>query len=510
MIHPESHLDVLIVGAGISGIGAAFLLQDKCPDKTWMIVERRESFGGTWDLFRYPGIRSDSDMHTFGYAFRPWSKPEVVASGEAIRDYLGDTMTEYGIDKRVRYGTSVLAASWSSEDARWTVRLRNEESGEEQRLTCGFLFMCSGYYDYDEGYTPALEGRERFQGEIVHPQKWTDEVDYDGKRIVVIGSGATAVTLIPELAKRATHVTMLQRSPTYVAAKPGTDSIANALGKVLPSRWAYSLTRWKNVLYATFLYWVCQRWPDRAKAFFVRETKKLLGPDYDVETHFTPRYNPWDQRVCLAPDGDFFDAIRSGSASVVTDEIECFTETGIRTRSGQELEADLVVTATGLDLKFLGGVEFEVDGTQVEPSAQFAYKGMMCSDMPNLAMSLGYTNATWTLKADLTAEYVCRLLNHMDEHGYAYGCPRVSDPTMETESILPLTSSYIQRGRHKFPKEAPVPPWTLHQNYLLDVMALRYGSVQDEAMVFERATAVTPRGKSTSAPCPPEPPLRTA
>lgn len=482
----ESHVDVLIIGAGISGIGAAYHLQDKCPDKTYLILERRQNLGGTWDLFRYPGIRSDSDMYTFGYSFRPWKQSEAVASGDAILAYLRETTEAYGIDERIRYGLNVTRAIWSSRDAQWTVHVRDEGDGEDVRVTCGFLFMCAGYYDYDKGYTPAFEGTARFGGRIVHPQEWTDDVVYEDKRVVVIGSGATAVTLIPELTKKAAHVTMLQRSPTYVVAKPGQDRIANWLRAQLPERFAYAITRWKNVLYMMFMYWYCRANPKRAKAFLVGEARKMLGDDYDVETHFTPSYDPWDQRVCLDPGGEFFGAIRSGAASVVTDEIDCFTENGVRTVSGNELEADLIVTATGLELKFLGGLEVQVDGQPVNLHETFAYKGMMCSDIPNMALSLGYTNASWTLKSDLTAEYVCRLLDHMDSRGYAYCCPRVKDRTLEAKSMLPLSAGYIERGRHKVPKEASFAPWRLHQNYALDVLALRYGSVKDDVMQFER------------------------
>jgi len=482
----ESHVDVLIVGAGISGIGAAYHLQDKCPGKTYLILERRQRLGGTWDLFRYPGIRSDSDMYTFGYSFRPWTQPEVVASGDAILEYLRETVDAYGIGEKIRYGQNVMRASWSSRDARWTVEARDESSGEDARVTCNFLFMCAGYYDYDEGYTPDFEGVERFDGRIIHPQNWTDDVAYQDQRVVVIGSGATAVTLIPELAKKAAHVTMLQRSPSYVVAKPGRDRIADWLRKHLPQKHAYALTRWKNVLYTMFMYWFCRARPERAKALIVGEARKMLGDDYDVETHFTPRYDPWDQRVCLAPDGDFFQTIRSGRASVVTGEIDCFTENGIRTSSGTELEADLIVTATGLELRFLGGLQVQVDGHAVDLPETFAYKGMMCSDVPNMALSLGYTNASWTLKSDLTAEYVCRLLNHMDSHGYAYCCARANNPSMQAESMLPLSAGYMERGRHRFPKDAALAPWKLHQNYALDLVALRYASLKDDVMQFER------------------------
>jgi len=486
----DSHVDVLIVGAGISGIGAAYHLQDQCPNKKYLILERRQSLGGTWDLFRYPGVRSDSDMYTFGYSFRPWKEPEVVASGDAILRYLRETTEAYGIDQRIRYRHEVTRASWSSRNAKWTVHARDESTGEDVCVTCNFLFMCAGYYDYDEGYTPDFEGVDRFHGRIVHPQNWTDDVVYEDQRVVVIGSGATAVTLIPALAEKAAQVTMLQRSPTYVVAKPRQDRIANWLRQHLPEKHAYALTRWKNVLLAMFWYWYCRSRPGRAKELLIADVRRRLGGDFDVERHFSPRYKPWDQRVCLAPDGDFFQTLRSGRASVVTDEIDCFTEKGLRTVSGEEIEADLIITATGLQLKFLGGLEVEVDGRAVNLTETFAYKGMMCSGVPNMALSLGYTNASWTLKADLTAEYVCRLLKHMDRRGYAYCSPRVDDPSMETASMLALDAGYVKRGRHRFPKEATVAPWKLHQNYALDVLALRYASVQDGVMQFRRADSI--------------------
>jgi monooxygenase len=482
----ESHVDVLIVGAGISGIGAAYHLQDKCPQKTYLILERRQNLGGTWDLFRYPGIRSDSDMYTFGYSFRPWKEPEVVASGNAILEYLRETAEAYGIDKRIRYGLHVTHVSWSSRDATWTVRAQEEATGRDIRFSCNFLFVCAGYYDYDQGYTPEFEGTSDFGGQIMHPQKWSEDIVYEDKRVVVIGSGATAITLIPELCKKAAHVTMLQRSPTYVVAKPGRDRVASWLRRRLPARVAYTMARWKNVLLMMFWYWYCRARPQKAKALLVGEVRKMVGEDIDVETHFTPRYKPWDQRVCLAPDGDFFRVLRSGRASVVTDEIDRFTERGIRTVSGKEIEADLIITATGLELRFLGGIEVEVDGEAVNLAETLAYKGMMCSGVPNMALSLGYTNASWTLKADLTAEYVCRLLNYMESHGYALCCPRVNDPSIEAESMLALDAGYVRRGRHRFPKEAKRAPWKLHQNYLLDVLALRFARVRDEVMHFER------------------------
>ncbi len=482
----SEHLDVLIVGAGLSGIGAAWHLQDKCPGKSYAIVEARETSGGTWDLFRYPGIRSDSDMYTLGYSFRPWKDAKAIADGPAILSYIREVASDHGIDARIRYGHRVVAASWSTSDARWTVEI---EQGPEKRkitLTCSFLWMCSGYYDYEAGYLPPFPGIERFKGRIVHPQKWTDDIDYKGKQVVVIGSGATAVTLVPAMAGEAQHVTMLQRSPTYVVARPAEDSIANRLRRRLPIGLAYGLTRWKNVLLGMYFYRLCKRRPDRAKALILKGVRYFLGPDYDVETHFTPRYNPWDQRLCLVPDADLFRAIRAKQVSVVTAEIETFTETGIRLKSGSELEADLIVTATGLALQLLGGMTLEVDGKAINPADTLAYKGMMYSDVPNFAVVSGYTNASWTLKADLVCEYVCRLLNHMQKNGLRQCTPRLDDPDMERLPWVDFSSGYIQRAVDKFPKQGARRPWRLHQNYAMDLMSLRFGSLRDKAMIFSR------------------------
>jgi cation diffusion facilitator CzcD-associated flavoprotein CzcO len=482
----SEYLDVLIVGAGLSGIGAAWHLQDKCPGKSYAILEARETSGGTWDLFRYPGIRSDSDMYTLGYSFRPWKDAKAIADGSAILSYIREVASDHGIDARIRYGHRVVAASWSTAQARWTVEI---EQGPEKRkitITCGFLWMCSGYYDYSGGYTPDFPGIERFRGRIVHPQKWTEDIDYKGKKVVVIGSGATAVTLVPAMAPEAAHVTMLQRSPTYVVARPAEDSIANHLRRRLPIRLAYGLTRWKNVLLGMYFYQLCKRRPDRAKALILKGVRYFLGPDYDIEKHFTPRYNPWDQRLCLVPDADLFRAIRAKRVSVVTDQIDTFTETGLRLKSGSELEADLVVTATGLALQLLGGMTVEVDGKAVNPADTLAYKGMMYSDMPNFAVVSGYTNASWTLKADLVCEYVCRLLNHMQKNGLRQCAPRLDDPDMERLPWVDFSSGYIQRAADKFPKQGARRPWRLHQNYAMDLMSLRYGSVRDKAMVFSK------------------------
>ncbi|MDB4991481.1 MAG: flavin-binding family monooxygenase [Myxococcaceae bacterium] len=476
-------VDVLIVGAGLSGIGAAYHLQARCPHKTYAIIEGRADLGGTWDLFRYPGIRSDSDMYTLGYSFKPWTNAKAIADGPSILRYVRETAREYGIDKHIRFEQRVTRASWSSADASWTVEIERGPTREPTRMRCNFLFMCSGYYDYDKGYTPDFPGIERFAGRVVHPQKWTPDIDYAGKRVVVIGSGATAVTLVPELAKTAAHVTMLQRSPTYVVSRPAEDSLANKLREHLPSMAAYGATRWKNVLLGMAFYGLSRQQPERMKSMFLRGVRARLGPDYDIDKHFTPSYKPWDQRVCLVPDGDLFTAIRKKGASVVTDHIESFTETGIKLRSGQELEADIIVTATGLNLQVLGGVELSVDGQHIAANTRMTYKGMMYSDVPNMALAVGYTNASWTLKVDLTSEYVCRLLQHMDDTGTRQCTPR-RDPSVSEEPWLDFTSGYVQRSIDKFPRQGSRAPWKLYQNYARDLLSLRYGPVEDGVMEF--------------------------
>jgi monooxygenase len=478
------NFDVLVVGAGISGIGAGYHLQTSCPGRTYAILEGRDDIGGTWDLFRYPGIRSDSDMYTLGYSFKPWTNPRAIADGWSILEYLRETATEHGIDRHIRFRHRVRRASWSSKDARWTVEVERGERRDIVHFTCNFLFMCSGYYDYAEGYTPAFPGIERFAGRIVHPQKWTDDIDYAGKRVVVIGSGATAVTLVPEMAKQAAHVTMLQRSPTYIVSMPGEDVIANWLRHRLPAGFAYAMTRWKNVLLGMWFYRFCRRNPKRARALITGWLRKELGSGYDISTHFNPRYNPWEQRLCLVPDSDLFDAMRRGRASVVTDQIETFTEKGLKLRSGAELDADLVVTATGLNLLLLGGIDVTVDGARVDFTKTFNYKGMMFSDVPNLALAVGYTNASWTLKAELICRYVCRLLDHMARTGMRQCTPRLRDPGLEPTPFLDLTSGYVQRGLHMFPKQGSKIPWKLHQNYARDLLLLKRGRVDDGVMEF--------------------------
>jgi monooxygenase len=483
----SEHFDVLIVGAGLSGIGAGFHLQQKCPGKSYVILEGRDCIGGTWDLFRYPGIRSDSDMFTLGYSFKPWTEPKAIADGPRILNYVRETATENGIDKHIRYHHRVKRASWSTPDACWTVeaeRIAGEGAVETISFTCNFLFMCSGYYNYENGYSPEFPGAKDFAGRIVHPQKWTDDVDYAGKRVVVIGSGATAVTLVPEMAKTAAHVTMLQRSPTYVVARPAQDPVANKLRAKLPAKLAYHLIRWRNVLFGMYFFQLARRKPERVKQLILGGVKMALGPDYDIGTHFTPRYNPWDQRLCLVPDGDLFRSIREKRASVVTNQIETFTPKGIKLKDGSELEADIIVTATGLNLQVLGGLVVEVDGRVVDFARTLNYKGMMYSDVPNMASAFGYTNASWTLKCDLTCEYVCRLINYMDRRGYKQCMPHNVDPGVTEMPSLNFSSGYVQRSIAKMPKQGSKRPWRLYQNYALDIVTLRFGKVDDGVMRY--------------------------
>jgi monooxygenase len=482
------HVDVLVVGGGLSGVGAGCHLQANCPDRTYAILEARDRIGGTWDLFKYPGIRSDSDMYTLGYSFKPWTQAKAIADGSSILDYVRQTAAEHGVEEKIRFHHRAVRAEWSSAEARWTVDVQRGDTGETTQLSCGFLLMCSGYYRYDEGYTPEFPGAEHFAGQIVHPQKWTDDIDYAGKRVVVIGSGATAVTLVPSMARTAAHVTMLQRSPSYVVALPARDAIADALRRRLPARVAYSVVRWKNVLRTMFSFQLSRRRPRVMKALLRKGLEKQLPHGYDIDTHFKPRYNPWDQRLCLVPDGDLFEAISDGSASVVTDSIDAFTERGIRLASGDELEADLIVTATGLNMLAFGGIELAVDGREIELAETMSYKGMMLSGVPNFAFTLGYTNASWTLKCDLTCEYLCRLLNHMREHGYSQCIPQ-RDPAVAEQPIIDFSSGYIQRSIDQFPRQGSEPPWRLHQNYARDILSLRYGAIEDDAMQFSRGTS---------------------
>jgi cation diffusion facilitator CzcD-associated flavoprotein CzcO len=496
------HFDVIIVGAGLSGVGAACHLRQRQPRKSFAILEGRAAMGGTWDLFRYPGVRSDSDMYTLGYRFRPWRDAKAIADAPSILNYIRDTAAEFGVDKEIRYGHRVKHASWSTADALWTIEADTGEADTElppkqnpdheggpenvAQFTCNFLYLCTGYYDYAAGYTPDWPGVKSFRGQIIHPQKWPDDLDYEGKRVVVIGSGATAVTLVPAMAERAGHVTMLQRSPTYVVSRPAEDKLGNSLRRLLPDGAAYAITRWKNVLLQLFFYNLARSRPEVFKWMLRRGVRNHLGDEYDLK-HFTPEYNPWDQRLCLIPDSDLFTSIRDGRAAVVTDQIETFTETGLQLKSGEHLDADIIVTATGLVLKLLAGLQLTVDGAPVDLSKTITYKGMMYSDVPNLASAFGYTNASWTLKCDLTAEYVCRLIKYMDQHGYAQCTPRLNDPELRAEPAIDFNSGYVLRALNTLPRQGSKTPWCVHQNYVKDLSMLRFGRLDDGAMEFKAA-----------------------
>ena len=487
---PE-YFDVIVVGAGISGIGAGYFLKRDCPGKSFVILEGRENIGGTWDLFRYPGIRSDSDMFTLGFSFKPWTASKAIADGPSILNYLDETATENGLYDHMRFGHQVRAASWSSEDARWAIEV--EHDGEIVRMTCNFLFMCAGYYNYEAGYTPDWQGMDEYGGQIVHPQHWPRDLDYAGKHVVVIGSGATAVTLVPAMIDGEAppaHVTMLQRSPTYMVSRPSEDKFANRLRKLLPAQMAYTLIRWRNTLMQQFIFRRARNKPGKVRDFLLGAVREHLGPDYDVETHFTPSYNPWEQRLCLVPDADFFRVVRNGEASVVTDHIDRFTADGLRLKSGETLDADIVVAATGLELQMAGGLDVTVDGEPIDFGDRITYKAMMFNDVPNFAISFGYTNASWTLRADLTCEYVCRLLNHMDKTDTSIVVPRV--PEGEEIERLPwvdFSSGYFKRAEHRLPWQGSTGVWRNLQDYRKDVKALRRGSITDEAMRFEKPHA---------------------
>jgi monooxygenase len=496
---PPEHHDVLIVGAGLSGVGTACHLRERCPGKSFAILEARHTTGGTWDLFRYPGIRSDSDMFTLGYSFRPWEEAKAIADGPAIRSYIETTARDHGLDESIRLHHRVVSADWSSEEARWTVHVERTDTGEQVRMTCDFLLMCTGYYRYDEGYTPRFEGTERFGGRIVHPQHWPEELDYAGKRVVVIGSGATAVTLVPAMAEDAAHVTMLQRSPSYVVSLPGVDPIANVLRRLLPAKAAYPIVRWKNVMLTFGFFSLSRRAPEFTKKLIRKGVMKRLPDGYEVDTHFAPNYQPWDQRLCLVPDGDLFGSISEGRASVVTDRIVTFTEKGLELESGRELEADIIVTATGLNMRIFGGTTLTVDGSEVDPAETVGYKGMMLSGVPNLALTLGYTNASWTLKCDLVAQYACRILNHMEEHGYVRCTPRDPGPSVATQPLVDLASGYVLRAIHTLPKQGDRAPWRLYQNYARDVMMLRRGPLEDEGIEFSGPAAPAERPERVAA-----------
>jgi cation diffusion facilitator CzcD-associated flavoprotein CzcO len=480
-----THLDVIVVGAGLSGVGAGHYLQTECPWASYAIFEARDAIGGTWDLFRYPGIRSDSDMHTLGYSFRPWDGEKSIADGDSILQYIKHTAAESGVDRHIRFNHKVTAADWSSEEAQWQITAERTDTGEELHLTAGFLFSCSGYYRYDHGYQPDFAGMADYRGLVVHPQAWPEGLDVTGKRVVVIGSGATAVTLVPALARSASHVTMLQRSPSYIASLPEKSPAAKVFRALLPAKKAGTATKWFHALVTQGFYRVCRRYPKQMRRLLTNAVKHQLPQGFDVDTHFTPKYNPWDERFCAVPDGDLFAAIRDGSVSVVTDHIERFTEKGLLLESGTELEADVVVTATGLQLLFLGGIDVTLDGEKVDPADHLTYKGMMLEGVPNLAIAIGYTNASWTLKCGLTCDYVCRLLNHMHEGGLRVCVARNHDDAVAEGTMLGLTSGYIQRSAHLLPKQGARYPWKVHQSYLRDYRALKTTPVDDGYMEFD-------------------------
>lgn len=481
-------VDVVIVGAGISGISAAWHLQQRCPGKSYAILESREQMGGTWDLFKYPGIRSDSDMFTLGFRFKPWTSAKSIADGPSILAYLKEAAAENGIDKHMRFSHKVITADWSDDDSQWTLTVDN--NGQQKTITCGFLLACSGYYNYDQGYSPKFEGSEDFSGTIVHPQHWPEDLDYAGKRVVVIGSGATAVTLIPALVNSgAAHVTMLQRTATYVGSLPDVDPVAEQANRFLPPKVAHVINRWKAIIFSTAQYQLSQRFPKYMRKTLLTMAQRRLPEGFDVEKHFGPDYKPWDQRLCLAPNGDLFKAIRHGKADVVTDTIERFTPTGIQLNSGTHLDADVIVTATGLNIQFFGGAQVLRNGRPIDLAQSLAYKGMMLSDLPNVIFTFGYTNASWTLRADLTSEFVCRLLNYMDEHGYNTVVPQDPGAGVERRPFVDLSSGYILRAIDQLPKSGSEKPWRLKQNYFVDLRLVRQGKVDDSALHFTKHRA---------------------
>ncbi len=478
------HFDVLIVGAGLSGIGAARHLKTQCPGKTFAILEGRDTIGGTWDLFRYPGIRSDSDMYTLGYNFKPWTEKQVIADGDRIRHYIQETAQENDIQRHIRFGSKVVSADWSSETATWTLSVQ-KKSGETVQLTCNWLMMCSGYYNYEEGFTPEFKGREDFKGQVIHPQFWPENLDYSGKRVVVIGSGATAITLIPSMTDKAKMVTMLQRTPSYVISVPQFDPMVRFLLKFLPEMTVYNISRARNNFITQLIFKLSRKYPNAVRKFLLKQVKAQVGPNFDMK-HFTPPYNPWDQRLCAVPNGDMFKAIKRGKANVVTDHIDRFVDKGIKLKSGQTLEADIIVTATGLNLRLFGGMSMSVDGKAIEMNKHISYKGLMFSDIPNFSNTLGYTNASWTLKADLIAEYVCRLIKHMDKTGTRIAVAERKDPNVKPAPLLDMTSGYVARAEAHLPKGADRAPWKLYQNYALDMDQLRNGKLEDGVMAFRK------------------------
>ena len=480
------HCDVLIIGAGISGISAAHHLRERCPDKSFEILERRDDIGGTWDLFRYPGIRSDSDMYTLGFSFRPWRDRQAIADAPSIMKYLRAAVADEKLEEKIHFGKKAVAASWSSSDNKWTLTVEDKATGETEQRSCNFLHLCSGYYNYDKGYRPDFAGEENFEGPIIHPQFWPEDLDYTGKKVVVIGSGATAITLVPAMAQKAAHVTMLQRSPSYIVARPAQDVVANFLNKYLPSRLAYGIVRWRNVLLGKWFFAYCRHFPDRAKNAILKLAREEVPENFDVDKHLVPNYNPWDQRLCLAPNGDFFESLRAGTSSITTDHIENFTREGIKLKSGETLDADIVVSATGLDLSFFGNIQITVDNKPIRAGDTVNYKGMMFSGVPNLASSFGYTNASWTLRCDLTSKYVCRMLNYMTRKNYQRAMPTIEASDIDETPLLDFSSGYITRKYEELPKQGKRAPWQMYQNYVRDIFATRFSKLNDGAMIFKK------------------------
>ncbi len=480
--------DVIVIGAGISGISAAYHLQKHNPDKTFTILEARADIGGTWDLFRYPGIRSDSDMYTLGFSFRPWTNEKAIADAPSIMNYLRETVDEFALTDKIQFGRNVTKAEWMSDKAQWQLTVEEESTGTITHYRCNFLFLCSGYYNYQSGYRPQFMNEEAFAGDIVHPQFWPEELAYEGKKVTVIGSGATTVTLVPELAKRAAQVTMLQRTPTYIVGMPAISRFAVFMHKYFPDMFAYRIIRGFKVFMQRFMFWYCKTKPEKVKAMLRKGLEDLLGEVIDIDKHLTPPYNPWDQRMCLAPDADFFMALKKKRTRIVTDEITQFTKTGIELKSGEMIESDIIVTATGLKLQFFGGMEIVVDGRPVKSGDVFNYKGMMFEGVPNMAQSFGYTNASWTLKCDLTSKYVSRLLNHMSRHKHDYCTPVLGEP-LDEQPMLNLSSGYIQRAKSTMPKQGVKAPWQAYQNYLIDLFVIGFGSVKNKGLVFSRKPA---------------------
>ncbi|XOV88201.1 MAG: flavin-containing monooxygenase [Pseudomonadota bacterium] len=504
------HFDVVVVGAGISGIGAGYHLKDKCPDRTCVILEGRDDIGGTWDLFRYPGIRSDSDMYTLGYSFKPWTDPQSIADGPAILSYLNETADEFDLRRHIRFGHYVKRAAWSTADGLWTVDVEQKTGGGKLQFTCNFLFMCSGYYDYSQGFMPEFEGAADFKGQLIHPQHWPADLNYRGKQVVVIGSGATAVTIVPEMAREAAKVTMLQRTPTYMVWRPGGDPMAEKLRQWFRPRFASTLIRWRNILFGMYFFRLCRKQPEKVKTMLLNGVREQL-PDVDINKHFTPPYKPWDQRLCLVRDGDLFEAVRENRATIVTDEIDHFTAEGIRLKSGETLAADIIVSATGLNMQLMSNLEILVDARPVKAADSLSYKGMMFSDIPNLAASFGYTNASWTLKCDLTCEYVCKLLNYMKKHGFTQCLPARPAAEVATAPFIDFSSGYVKRAMDQFPKQGREKPWKVYQNYMMDKLTLGLSGVDDGVMQFSGPGSAGPENRNEQkALTEPEPLARTA